>query len=442
MKLFIHRKDLRIQDLVGFNYIHEAEAQSVHLLIIDPFLLRKGREKEHSGVNFLRHVHRLQKLYQSQHKTLHIVYGQPEVVLDHVLNKLDIDEVVTHRDFTPYAKDRDRKLKAVADQANVAFTLLVDHMLIDVEQFSDFTGKDGFYKVFAPFHRKWLDFLDQHPNHASSISLKDLNISRAELTLPAEFELPFALEEYEPAEDPEPILQTFIKSKMVNYGEERDYYSIDPSSDLNPHVTIGAISIRQMLDDALRAQGHEEWVRQISFRDFYLYQAIYDEHYFKYEHKYDLSELTDQHFEAWYKGETGIPVIDASMRQLNETGRIHNRLRILSGMFLTKNLQCPFTLGEQYFRRKLLDYDNVINRGNWMWCASLGINSAPYFRVVNPVTQSTKYDPEGDYIREWMPELNDLSAKEIHQPQKNAIVDLKISRASAIETYKKIVNNV
>ncbi|WP_458120869.1 cryptochrome/photolyase family protein [Paenibacillus sp. Z6-24] len=439
MKLFIHRKDLRIHDLAGFDYLREAQAESMHLLILDPFLLRGGREKEHSGLNFLQHVRRLVHLYEQHGLRLHIAYGEPEQVLDYVLEQQQIDEVVVHRDFTPYARERDRKLRQTAEQRGVAFTLLVDHMMIHVEHFAEFTGKDGYYKVFAPFHRKWLDFLGQHPNPVSSTSLGELKMSGQEMDWSERFRPPFQLDEYEPAGEPEPLLAHFLAELIADYGEERDYYAIDPSSGLNPHVVLGAVSVRELYDRALREQGSEEWIRQIAFRDFYLYQAIYDEDYFRYEHRYDLSALDDRYFEAWYTGQTGIPVIDASMRQLNETGRMHNRLRILSAMFLTKNLQCPFTLGEQYFRRKLLDYDNIINRGNWMWCASLGANSAPYFRVVNPVTQSAKYDPEGDYLRHWLPELKDLSIKEIHQPRPDAIVDLKRSRAAAIETYKGIV---
>ncbi len=442
LKLFIHRKDLRIHDLAGFDYIKDTGADSMHMLIIDPFLLRKQREQEHSGINFLRHVQRLTRQYHRHQRKLQLAYGKPEEVLDFILEQYEIDEVVAHRDFTPYACERDRKLEQVAKQHGAEFTLLLDHMMIHVEQFAAFTGKDGYYKVFAPFHRKWLDFLDAHPNPVSPVSLSELKVSKQQLELPQRFALPFALDEFKPADDPQPKLKQFVHSKIKDYGEERDCYAIDPSSELNPHFVAGALSVREMYSSAIQQAHSEEWIRQLAFRDFYLYQAIMDDNYFHYERKYDLSALDDRHFAAWYRGETGIPVIDASMRQLNETGCMHNRLRILSAMFLTKNLQCPFTLGEQYFRRKLLDYDNIINRGNWMWCASLGVNAAPYFRVVNAVTQSAKYDPQGDYIRQWLPQLKHLSAKQIHQPRPDAIVDLKTSRAAAIDVYKGIVNSL
>ncbi|NGZ74958.1 cryptochrome/photolyase family protein [Saccharibacillus alkalitolerans] len=445
MKLFIHRKDLRTEDLTAFDYLHEAGAPAAHLLILDPFLLKRGREKEHSGVNFLRHVNRLRSRYEQAGRVLHIAYGAPEEVLSHLLGRLEggpeeIDEVVAHRDFTPYARDRDRKLKGAAEAHGAAFTLLVDTLMIETERFAEFTGKDGFYKIFAPFHRKWLEYLAHAPNEPSSVALGDLREGRIEPEWPSRFDLPFDLDEYEPADEWKEKLEPFLEDGIAEYGEKRDYYPELPASGVNPHVSAGAVSIRELYARAIRREGSDEWVRQLAFRDFYQYLAIYDKDYFSYEKKYDLSALTDEHFERWAKGDTGIPVIDAAMRGLNETGLMPNRLRILCAMFLTKNLQCPFTLGENYFRRKLLDYDNIQNRGNWLWCASLGANSAPYFRVVNPVTQSEKYDPNGEYIREWLPELRDEDAKKVHLPRPDAVVDLKASRAAAIGTYKSIVN--
>ncbi|CAM4156903.1 cryptochrome/photolyase family protein [Saccharibacillus endophyticus] len=445
MKLFIHRKDLRTEDLVAFDYLKEAGDPVLHLLILDPFLLQKGRDQEHSGVNFLRHVVRLRKLYDQTGRMLHIAHGDPAEVLEWLLDQQkggehEIDEVVVHRDFTPYARERDRNLKKAAEKHDVAFTPLMDTLMIDLDRFAEFTGKDGYYKVFAAFHKKWLEYLAHSPNQPSSVSLDDLPKSEAEFELPKKYQPSLNLDEIEPADEWEDKVADFLEHNIREYGDKRDYYPELPASGVNPHVNAGAVSLRELYARAKRRKEHDEWVRQLSFRDFYYYLAIYDENYFSYEKKYDLSALTDEHFEKWAKGQTGMPVIDAAMRQLNETGLMPNRLRILCAMFLTKNLQCPFTLGENYFRRKLLDYDNIQNRGNWLWCASLGANSAPYFRVVNPVTQSEKYDPNGEHIREWLPELADEDVKTVHKPRKDAIVDLKASRAAAIETYKGIVN--
>lgn len=183
----------------------------------------------------------------------------------------------------------------------------------------------------------------------------------------------------------------------------------------------------------------EAWLRQLAWREFYLYQARLDPDFFAYENRFDLSELCPDRFPEWAEGRTGIPVVDAAMRQLNETGWMPNRLRMVTAMFLTKNLGGPFLYGERYFRRKLSDYDNALNRGGWLWSSSLGYDAAPYFRVMNPVSQSQKHDPDGAYLRRWLPELAGLDAKEIHLPRPGAIVDLKRSRALAIETYRRIL---
>ncbi|MNE39424.1 Deoxyribodipyrimidine photo-lyase [compost metagenome] len=190
-----------------------------------------------------------------------------------------------------------------------------------------------------------------------------------------------------------------------------------------------------------KGAGIEEWLRQLAWRDFYLYQARLDADFFSYEKVYDLGRLGTKHFEAWSMGRTGIPIIDAAMTQLNETGWMPNRLRMITAMFLTKNLGCPFIYGERYFRLKLSDYDNVLNRGGWLWSSSLGFDASPYFRIMNPVTQSQTHDPSGSYIRTWLPELAGLPDKVIHQPRPDAIVDLKSSRALAIEIYKEILNS-
>ncbi|WP_339298526.1 deoxyribodipyrimidine photo-lyase [Paenibacillus sp. FSL R5-0623] len=443
MKLFIHRKDLRTDDLAAFDYLREHQEESVHVLIYDPFLLRQGREKEHSGVNFRQHAAELGRQYLEAKRKLHVAYGKPAEVVEFILNEFkgEIDEIVVHRDMTPYAIERDRAIRIVSEAREVTFTQLTDHLLMDLNGFANFTGKSEPYKVFAAFHRRWVEFMNEHPNPPSATTVAALKVSDRQIEWPDVMQVPPELLEGSGSndEDPHLLLGQFLSDRIAEYGDHRDEYEAYEPSHLSSYVAVGAVSIRKMYDAASRTAEAGEWIRQLCFRDFYLYRAVYESHYFTYEKVYDLSTLHDNHFERWCKAETGIPIIDAAMTELNETGHMPNRLRILTAMFLTKNLQCPFTLGEAYFRRKLSDYDNIQNRGNWLWCASLGENAAPYFRVNNPVTQSEKYDPQGDYIRKWLPELKDLHSKDIHQPRKDAIVDLKVSRQVAIDVYKQIL---
>ncbi|WP_311198803.1 cryptochrome/photolyase family protein [Paenibacillus hexagrammi] len=417
---------------------------SVHLLILDPYLLRNNRHAEHSGVCFLSYVRRLQTVYAEAGKILHIVYGEPTEVMDLALGLARFDEVVVHQDFTPYAVVRDRKLREVAQAHGVKWTSLIDHTLTDLADFQRFAQKNEPYKVYTPFFRKWTAYLQMFYRPSSPLSLKDLQtVSLMDFEGGADvlnsFRLPFELGTFTAPDDPNERLRDFLEDHLPFYAERRDHYAYDGTSSLSAAINTGAISIRHVYEKLLEHEQSAAWLRQLAWRDFYIYQSVYDGDFFKYEKKYDLSSLDDRHFESWRKGETGIPIIDAAMTELNETGHMPNRLRMVTAMFLTKNLLCPFTLGEQYFRYKLSDYDNTLNRGGWLWCASLGFDAAPYFRIMNPVTQSATHDPSGQYIRRWLPQLAALSNKEIHLPMKQAIVDVKASRAAAIEVYKGIL---
>ncbi|MNI27300.1 Deoxyribodipyrimidine photo-lyase [compost metagenome] len=439
MILFIHRKDLRIDDMTAFDYIRNRQTVSLHILIIDPHLIMDGREKEHSGINFMRHVKRLKGLYAASNKKLYIAYGDPSAIIERLLQSHPIEEIVIQQDFTPYAIIRDHSIKTLANQYAVQLTGCIDHALIDFGGFQQYAGRTEPYRVFTPFFRKWSEYMHTFFRPPSSASLRNLEVHKSEECSWLDEAIPFDLNDYQSAEEPSEVLEAFLESPITSYHENRDRYAIDGTSSLSSSINVGAISIRVVYEAILAKEQAESWRRQLAWRDFYLYQSLYDTDYYRYEKKYDLSALSDRYWDRWHQAQTGIPIIDAAMTELNLTGRMPNRLRMVTAMFLTKNLQCPFTLGEQYFRNKLSDYDNALNRGGWLWCSSLGFDSAPYFRIMNPVTQSQTHDPTGFYIRKWLPELAHLSDKEIHLPQKHAIVDLKASRAEAIEVYKKLL---
>jgi deoxyribodipyrimidine photo-lyase len=440
MILFIHRKDLRIEDMTAFDYFYRAQMQSVHILILDPFLLRNNRQDAHSGVNFLRHVVRLQQLYLDAGKQLHVLYGEPTQVVSTILEKVNCSEIIVHQDFTPYAITRDRNLKLIAEQFRVPYTRLMDHALVDFAGFQQYASRTTAYQVYTPFYRKWHDYIDLHRPEVSAISLHDLNTVLLAPEIVEAYPLPFLLKNQHPADHPSSALTHFLQNRLAPYATVRDQFAVPGTSELSKHINAGAISIRQIYQAAYGCPHSESWIRQLAWRDFYLYQSIYNPDYFTYEKKYDFSLLTDQFFEAWAHAQTGIPIIDAAMTELNETGNMPNRLRMVTAMFLTKNLRCPFTYGEKYFRLMLTDYDNTLNRGGWLWSSSLGYDAAPYFRIMNPVTQSQTHDPTGSYIRKWLPEMNHLSDKEIHLPRSQAIVDLSASRQQAIAVYKQMLS--
>lgn len=452
MILFIHRKDLRVKDLPAFDAIRYAQCPSLHVLILDSFLLRNQRSLEHSGVNFLQHVKLLQQQYADLGKHLHILYGEPSVVVRQLLQSHRIDEIIIHADHTPYALKRDLDLQETASSLGVKLTSYEEGTLADLRDFSEWSGRSEPYKIFTPFYRRWRVFISERSRPPYSATLKDLDTADLADGITSTFPLPDEISIILRGEvgsttelDHDHLLQAleqFFNVGLYDYSHNRDQYAKDGTSHISRHLNIGAISVRDIYYQLLDVDADTEaWLRQLAWRDFYLYQAQLNPDYFTYEKLFDFSGLNADHFPAWSEGRTGIPIIDAAMRQLNETGWMPNRLRMITAMFLTKNLGCPFIYGERYFRLKLSDYDNVLNRGGWLWSSSLGFDTSPYFRVMNPVTQSQTHDPEGAYIRRWMPELAHLSNKDIHLPQPEALVDLKSSRALAIETYKRILNS-
>ncbi|WP_166269182.1 deoxyribodipyrimidine photo-lyase [Marinobacter caseinilyticus] len=317
------------------------------------------------------------------------------------------------------------------------------------------------YSVFTPFSRRWRQWMDD--------------------TMPTLFPVPDPVGRELPAaqlatsvfrydEAPEPLvaigedaahhrLEAFINERAVHYKKERDFPAIDGTSQLSPYLANGVLSGRQCWlagQQALSGGGENEglftWVTEIAWRDFYInilfhFPRISMHRAFKAETEKLAWNTPGDHFEAWKEGRTGVPIVDAAMRQLNQTGWMHNRLRMITAMFLTKNLFIDWRLGEAYFMSKLVDGFLASNNGGWQWSASTGTDAAPYFRVFNPATQSERFDPNGDFIRHFVPELAKLDKKRIHQPwvggviphgYPRPIVDLKESRKAAIAKFQDL----
>ncbi|WP_169090196.1 cryptochrome/photolyase family protein [Paenibacillus sp. PL91] len=446
MYLFIHRKDLRTEDLRAFDYLRKKDTQGIHLLIIDPVLTGGGRLNSHSGRNFMAQAASLLHSYSNAGKELHVLHGDPASITEALLEAHPIDEVIVHADYTPYSRHRDEQLQLTVRGLNRRWMSIADAPLADLEAFPAFARRSEPYKVFTPFYRMWSSFMLEHYSSVGDTTIQDLaTLAEINSKVAIQFALPDVISHalggtrVEGSQKSSAMLDRFVRERLASYAGRRDIYAEEHTSGLARFLNTGAISARQSYELTQGLPGAEAWTRQLAWRDFYLYQAMYHEDYFHYEQLMNLSPLTDTFFEAWSTAATGIPIIDAAMTQLNRTGEMPNRLRMVTAMFLTKNLLCPFTLGEQHFRLHLSDYDNTLNRGGWLWCSSLGYDAAPYFRIMNPETQSRTYDPSGSYIRRWLPHLAHLSDKEIHQPLSGAIVDLKASRARAIEVYKTIL---
>lgn len=449
MYVFIHRKDLRTYDLRAFDALHRRGLPGIHLLILDPQLLTAERLVAHSGQQFLEHAVLLEHAYAQAGQTLHLLWGQPSAVAAAVMDAYPVQGLVAHADYTPYARQRDAALTQAATIRSIPAVFLDDLPLAPLSQLQDYAGRSEPYKVFTPFYRKWSSFMQQHYPGRARITVKQLHtVAELEASVLEAFGLPAPIQAACSAARQRVMaggrtvcsgaqaLQSFIHERLHRYDQSRDAFAEPGTSGISRYVNSGALSVREAYEAASLQPGGEAWIRQLAWRDFYLYQAIHNERFFTLEQQYDFSALQETHFAAWSQGRTGIPIIDAAMAQLNQTGEMPNRLRMVTAMFLTKNLLCPFTLGEQYFRLQLSDYDHILNRGGWLWSSSLGYDAAPYFRIMNPSSQSAAHDPHGHYIRRWLPELGHLSDREIHLPRPEAIVDLKASRARAMEVYR------
>ena len=318
------------------------------------------------------------------------------------------------------------------------------------------TQSDTFFKVFTPFSRAFrsklmskkieISELPKIQEHAISVSdrIESFKLDKNDQEIFNQYEIgeEKALEK----------LESFIDHKILNYKENRDFPSLDGTSALSPYLSSGILSSGQCIFYVFQKYSEDEigvktWVNEIIWREFYKYILFHNPRVSKnlsFSEKYDNFPWlnNEDNFISWSKGQTGVPIIDAAMRQLNASGWMHNRLRMIVAMYLTKNLLIDWRKGEKYFMKKLIDGDFASNNGGWQWSASTGVDAAPYFRIFNPITQSEKFDKEGSFIKKWIPEI--ANAKNIHDPSTEErkemgysyhLVDLKESRKKAIEQF-------
>lgn len=376
----------------------------------------------------------------------------------HCLDK-GISRVHFNEEYGVNERRRDKALKQQLDELGIDVCKYRDQTVAPVGEI--LTQQQEPYSVFTPFSRRWRSWLDEISPTAFPIPP-----AQGEPVEPALLDgVPEAFRNAPPAlvavgeDEAHKQLEAFLDERGGAYRDERDFPAIDGTSQLSPYLANGVLSGRQCLLAARKAQGmggNQEglstWINEIAWRDFYInilyhYPRVSMHRAFKPETEALTWNNPGETFGAWKEGRTGIPIVDAAMRQLNETGWMHNRLRMVTAMFLTKNLFIDWRLGEAYFMSKLVDGFLASNNGGWQWSASTGTDAAPYFRVFNPVTQSERFDPKGEFIRQWLPELAKLDNKRIHAPSKSGvipkgyprpIVDLKESRKEAIAKFQAL----
>jgi deoxyribodipyrimidine photo-lyase len=381
--------------------------------------------------------------------------------LENLCHQHEVRQLHFNEEYGINERRRDRQVRDRLAGSDIQVSKYRDQTVAPVGSIR--TGKDEPYSVFTPFSRRWRQWVEEtSPNVlpvpvavGDNISWQPYGVSATDLGFDTP---PPAL--VTPDEDSaHSQLEQFLAGRCVDYKAQRDFPAVDGTSQISPYLAIGALSGRQCLLAAREAQGQSgnqegfsTWVNEIAWRDFYIhilyhYPRVSMHKAFKPETEALRWNPAGKHFDAWKQGRTGIPIVDAAMRQLRETGWMHNRLRMVTAMFLTKNLFIDWRQGEAWFMQNLVDGFLPSNNGGWQWSASTGTDAAPYFRVFNPATQSERFDPKGEFIRRWVPELAELDNKRIHNPGAGGvipngyprpIVDLKESRKEAIAKFQAL----
>jgi deoxyribodipyrimidine photo-lyase len=427
--IFWFRRDLRLDDNVGF-YKALSENEEVYpFFIFDPNILSELPRNDarvgfiHATLNLLNE--KLRPLGSS----IRVMHATPMEAIKTLVNELHIEAVYTNHDYEPYAIQRDKEISEFLAFHSISFRTFKDQVIFEK---SDVTKDDGTpYTVFTPYSKKWKSIL--RDSDLISFPSEDYlpKLSKTMNNIPTLSELGFI-----------PSTLTILESNtseslLLNYHHTRDFPSIEGTSRLSFYLRFGTLSIRKVTTQALRT--NEKFLNELIWREFYQYILWHFPHVVGHSFKsqYDAIEWRNNkaEFEAWCKGETGYPIVDAGMRELNETGWMHNRVRMITASFLTKHLLIDWRWGEAYFAEKLLDFELASNNGGWQWAAGSGVDAAPYFRIFNPKLQTEKFDPKLIYIRKWVPELDSFSYAK-------PIVDHAYARERCLKVYKKALTPI
>ena len=427
MTIFWFRRDLRLDDNHGlFEALSHSEAV-LPIFIFDKTILNE-LPKDDARVTFIHESladinNKLQKI----NKSLAVFYGKPEEVLEQITSENSVNSVYTNHDYEPYALKRDAELKSFFDRKNISFQTFKDQVIFER---GEVVKDDGLpYVVYTPFSNKWKEKLKKKPivNYKSEVLLENI----------ATHSYPFlSLTDFGFEESTIKVKPYDISKKVIeNYTDTRNFPAIDQTSYASVHLRFGTISTRKLVQYA--AKFHDEtYLKELIWREFFMQILWHFPHtvHNSFRPKYDAIQWKNDEnlFKKWCQGKTGYPIVDAGMRQLNKTGYMHNRVRMVVASFLTKHLLIDWRWGETYFAQKLLDYEQSSNVGNWQWAAGSGVDAAPYFRIFNPTEQVKKFDKDLKYIKKWVPELETL-----HYP--TPIVDHKTARELCLKTYKEAV---
>jgi deoxyribodipyrimidine photo-lyase len=431
VNIFWFRRDLRLHDNAGLYHALKKGKPLVPVFIFDRNILDELEDRKDKRVEFIHSsLQEIQQLLLTTGSTLDVRYGYPNEIWKQLIQDYKIENVYTNHDYEHYAKSRDEEVTKFLEANGISLHSFKDQVIFEKAEVIKDDGKP--YTVFTPYSRKWKAtlnnfYLSSYPTEKlffnffrqkekPILSLAEMNFRSSDHVFP---------------------IKKWKMEIIKHYDVQRDHPAIAGTSRLSVHLRFGTLSIRELAREARKL--NETFLNELIWRDFYQMILWHFPHVVERSFKPEYDNIkwrnNEKEFDAWCKGQTGYPIVDAGMRELNETGFMHNRIRMIVASFLTKHLLIDWRWGEAYFAKKLLDFDLAANNGGWQWAAGSGCDAAPYFRIFNPYLQTTRFDPELEYIRKWVSEFEELT-----YPQ--PIVDHEFARKRCLEVYGKALKKV
>ena len=422
ISIFWYRRDLRLEDNKGlFEALNENE-NVLPIFIFDDSILDE-LPKNDARVNFIyESLAKINKQLNKHNSSLQVLKGQIDDVWKNLVTTYDIQKVYLNKDYEPYAIKRDQKIKEFLNSKGIEMKSFKDQVIFEEDEIVKADGKP--YTVFTPYKRKWLEkFIKVNLNSIVNFD----NFYKKIIDFPSLNQLGLKNSTIK--------VKKYSLKNVATYSETRNFPNLDSTSYLSPHLRFGTISVRQIIIELKNKS--ETFLSELIWREFFMQIIFHFPHVVtkNFRAKYDGIQWINnkEDYKNWCQGKTGYPLVDAGMRQLNETGYMHNRVRMVTAGFLCKHLLIDWRYGEAYFAKKLLDYELSSNNGNWQWAAGTGCDAAPYFRIFNPIEQLKKFDKSLTYTKKW---VKDFETLKYPKP----IVDHKYARNRALEAYKKGIN--
>ncbi len=420
------RRDLRLHDNAGLYYALKDKFPVLPVFIFDKNILDKLVNKEDKRVQFIRNViaDMQQELVKMQ-VAFEVLYDTPDKAFNKLLEKYDVQKVFTNHDYETYAIERDEAIKKLLNGRNIEFLTYKDQVIFEKDEVMKDDGKP--YTVYTPYSRRWKEKLTDFYTKEYPVKKYFNNFyKQSAAPVPSLASMGFK----EAGEN----FPSKISSEIIikSYDKTRDFPALAGTSRLGIHLRFGTVSIRDVVKEAKNLNA--TFLNELIWREFYMaiewhFPQVGKHKSFKPEYDNIQWRNNEEEFDKWCKGQTGYPIVDAGMRQLNETGYMHNRIRMVTGSFLCKDLLIDWRWGEAYFAEKLLDYEFASNNGGWQWVAGCGCDAVPYFRIFNPVLQTKKFDKDLKYISKWVPEFEEFTYPK-------PIVDHGMARERCLKAYK------